>query len=146
MEQIKNTQANHLGMALPAGRIRLYRQDADGQMEFVGQSMINHTPAEDTVKITTGSAFDVKGTRRQTDFHINQNAHDLDESFEITLTNQKAEAVKVRVVEHMNRGENWEIQEKSAEYTKVDSHALEFPVDVPAKGQAKLRYSVRYTW
>jgi hypothetical protein len=146
VEQFKNTQANHLGIPLPAGRIRLYRQDADGQMEFVGESMINHTPVEDTVKITTGSAFDVKGARKQTDFHINQNAHDLDESFAITLTNQKAEPVKVRVVEHMNRGENWEIQEKSADYTKVDSHTLEFPVEVPAKGEAKLTYSVRYTW
>jgi len=28
----------------------------------------------------------------------------------------------------------------------VDSHTLEFPVDVPAKGEAKLTYSVRYTW
>jgi len=146
VEQIKNTQANHLGMPLPAGRIRIYREDADGQMEFIGESMINHTPAEDTVRITTGSAFDVKGRRRQTDFHINQNAHDLDESFEITLTNQKSEPVKVRVVEHMNRGENWEIQEKSADYTQIDSHTLEFPVDVPAKGEAKLDYSVRYTW
>ena len=146
VEEIKNTQANHLGIPLAAGRIRVYRQDADGQMEFVGESMINHTPVEDTVKITTGSAFDVKGTRKQTDFHINQNAHDLDETFEITLTNQKAGPVKVRVVEHMNRGENWAIQEKSGEYTKVDSHTLEFPVDVPAKGEAKVRYSVRYTW
>jgi hypothetical protein len=146
VEQIKNTQANHLGMPLPAGRIRLYRQDADGQMEFIGESMINHTPTEDTVKVTTGSAFDVKGTRRQTDFRINQNAHDLDESFEIVVTNQKAEPVKVRIVEHMNRGENWEIQTKSADYTKLDSHTLEFPIDIPAKGEAKLTYAVRYTW
>jgi len=146
VEQIRNSQANHLGIPLPAGRIRLYREDADGQMEFVGESMINHTPVDDTVKIMTGSAFDVKGTRRQTDFHINQQAHDLDESFEIRLTNQKDEPVRVRVIEHMNRGENWEILEKSADYTKVDSHTLEFPVDVPAKGEAKLTYSVRYTW
>lgn len=151
VEPIKNMQANHLGIPLPAGRIRLYRQDADGQMEFVGESMINHTPTEDTVKITTGSTFDVKGTRKQTDFPINQNAHDLDETFEIALTNQKVEAVKVRVVEHMNRGENWEIRnseirEKSGEYAEVDSHTLEFPVDVPVKGEAKVRYSVRYTW
>jgi hypothetical protein len=146
VEQIRNTEANHLGIPLPAGRIRLYRRDTDGQMEFVGESMIHHTPANDTVRITTGSAFDVKGSRRQTDFHINQNAHDLDESFEITVTNQKAQPIEVTIVEHMNRGENWEIPEKSADYTKTDSHTLEFPVKVPAKGEGKLTYSVRYTW
>jgi hypothetical protein len=65
VEQIKNSGSNHLGLPLPAGRLRFYRRDADGQMEFVGESMINHTPTEDTVKIATGSAFDVKGSRRQ---------------------------------------------------------------------------------
>lgn len=146
VEEIKNSQANHLGVPLPAGRIRLYRRDSDGQMEFVGESTINHTPAEDTVKITTGSAFDIKGSRRQTDFHVDQNNHDLDETFEIKVTNQKPQPVKVTVLEHLIRGDNWEIRQKSADYNKVDSHTIEFPLDVPAKGEATLTYAVRYTW
>jgi len=36
LQEIKNSESNHLGMPLPAGRIRLYRRDSDGQMEFVG--------------------------------------------------------------------------------------------------------------
>jgi hypothetical protein len=145
-EQFKNSQANHLGVPLPAGRIRLYRRDSDGQMEFVGESTINHTPTEGTVKINTGSAFDINGTRRQTDFHVNQNGHDLDETFEIKLTNQKTQPVTVNVLEHLYRGDNWDIREKSADFTKLDSHTLQFPVQVPAKGEATLTYSVRYTW
>jgi hypothetical protein len=146
IQQIKNSKANHLGIPLPAGRIRLYRRDSDGQMEFTGESAINHTPTEDTVKITTGSAFDIKGTRRQTDFHVNQNGHDLDETFEIKLTNQKAQPVTVNVVEHLYRGDNWDIREKTIAFTKLDSHTLQFPIQVPAKGEAILTYSVRYTW
>jgi hypothetical protein len=146
VEEIKNSEANHLGMPLPAGRVRLYRRDRDGQMEFVGESLIDHTPAEDTVKIPTGSAFDVKGSRRQTDFHVDYNKHTLDETFEIKLTNQKEQAVNVAVLEHMYRGENWEIPEKSTRYNKLDSHTLEFPKAVPAKGVAALTYTVHYTW
>ena len=145
-QEIKNSQANHLGIPLPAGRIRLYRRDSDGQIEFTGESTINHTPTEDTVKITTGSAFDVKGTRRQTDFHINQSGHTLDETFEIKLTNQKSQPITVNALEHLYRGDNWEIQEQSAKYTKLDSHTIQFPIDVPAKGEATLTYSIRYTW
>jgi hypothetical protein len=145
-EEFKNTQANHLGIPLPAGRIRLYRRDADGQMEFVGESTINHTPTEDTVKIGTGSAFDIKGSRRQTDFSIDQNRRILEETFEIKLTNQKPQPVNVTVIEHLYRGDNWEIQHKSADYTKLDSHTIQFPVQVPAKGEATLTYSVRYSW
>ena len=146
VEQIKNSDSNHLGMPLPAGRVRLYRRDADGQMEFIGESIINHTPAEETVRLLTGSAFDVRGSRRQTDFHINQQDRLLDEAFEIKITNQKQQPVKVTVVEHLYRCDNWEILAKSTDYTKRDSHTIEFPLQVPAKGETTLTYSVRYTW
>jgi hypothetical protein len=144
--EFKNTQSNHLGIPLPAGRIRLYRRDADGQMEFVGESIINHTPTEDTVKINTGSAFDVKGSRRQTDFSTDQGRRLLEETFEIKLTNQKPEPINVSVLEHLYRGDNWEIMHQSAEYTKLDSHTIQFPIQVPAKGEATLTYSVHYSW
>jgi hypothetical protein len=146
IEEIKNSESNHLGMPLPAGRVRLYRRDADGQMEFVGESTINHTPSEETLKIPTGSAFDVKGVRTQTEFHINQNERILDEKFEVKITNQKLQPVKVSIVEHMYRGDNWEITDKSSTFKKKDSHTLEFPVQVPSKGETTLTYSVRYTW
>ena len=146
IEEIKNSESNHLGMPLPAGRLRLYRRDSDGQMEFIGESMIGHTPAEDSVKIPTGSAFDLKGSRRQTDFHVEYNKHMLDETFAIKITNQKQQAVNVSVMEHMYRGENWEITASSTKYQKLDSHTIDFPVQVPAKGATMVTYTVHYTW
>ena len=146
VEEIKNSEANHLGMPLPAGRLRFYRRDTGGQIEFIGESTIDHTPAEDTVKVVTGSAFDVKGSRRQTDFHVDYNGRVLEESFEIKVTNQKAQPVKVGVVEHLYRGANWEITAKSLDYEKRDSRTIEFPVEVPARGESTLTYTVRYTW
>lgn len=146
LKEFKNTEANHLGVPLPGGRIRLYRRGTDGQMEFVGESTINHTPTEDTVKISTGSAFDIKGSRRQTDYHTDQSDRTLDETFEIKLTNQKPEAVTVNVLEHLYRGNNWEIKLKSVDYNKLDSHTIQFSVQVPAKGEATVIYSVHYSW
>lgn len=131
---------------MPAGRIRLYRRDADGQIEFVGESQINHTPTEDTIKVVSGSAFDIKGSRTQTNFSIDNGRRTLNEDFEIKLTNQKAVPVTVNVLEHLYRGENWEILQKSTDFTKLDSHTIQFPVPVPSKGEATVSYSVRYTW
>ena len=31
---------------LPAGRMRFYRMDDDGQLEFTGENMIDHTPKD----------------------------------------------------------------------------------------------------
>lgn len=146
VQELKNTLSNHLGIPLPSGRLRLYRHDSDGQIEFIGESLIPHTPTEDTIKIATGNAFDVKGARTQTDFHVNNSGHTLDEAFQIKLTNQKTQPVTVTVVEHLYRCANWEITDKSAEYTKADSHTIQFPVQVPPKGESTLTYSVRYTW
>jgi hypothetical protein len=144
--EIKNSTANHLGMPLPAGRIRLYRRDTSGQMEFIGEGTINHTPTDETVKVPVGSAFDVTGERKQTDFHTNQGGHTTDETFEITVKNQKTTPINVAVVEHMNRAENWQITEQSTSFTKRDSVTIEFPITVPPAGQTKVTYSVRYTW
>jgi len=146
VEEFKNSESNHLGMPLPAGRVRLYRRDSDGQVEFIGENMINHTPTEDTVRLVTGSAFDVKGERRQTDFHVDQQNRLLEETFEIKITNQKQQPINVIALEHLYRGDNWEILSKSADFKKLDSHTIEFPLAVPAKGETTLTYMVRYTW
>ena len=146
VEEIKNSESNRLGMPLPVGRVRLYRRDSDGQMEFVGENQINHTPAEETVKVPTGSAFDLKGSRRQTNFHVDYNQRIIDETFEIRVTNQKQQEANVSVIEHMYRCDNWDITAKSTDFQKLDSHTLEFPLQVPAKGETVLTYAVHYTW
>jgi hypothetical protein len=145
-EEIRNSEANHLGMPIPAGKIRLYRRDGGGQMEFVGESLIGHTSAEEILRLAVGSAFDVTGTRKQTDFHVDSRGHTIDESYEISLKNQKEVPVTVNVVEHFNRGRNWELTEKPGQFAKRDSNAIEIPVVVSPHSEAKLSYSVRYTW
>jgi hypothetical protein len=143
VEKIKNSEANHLGMPIPAGRLRVYRRDTDGQVQFVGESMIEHTPAEREISIVTGKAFDVTGTRKQTEQH--QSAHSSDASYEVNLANQKAQPVTVHVIEHMGWA-NWKITKKSAEFEKKDSETVDFAVVVPAKGEATLTYSMNSSW
>src|ERR1700730_13104636 len=38
MQEFKNSSENHLGMPLPKGRVRFYRRDDDGQLEFTGET------------------------------------------------------------------------------------------------------------
>ena len=83
MREFKNAEANHLGMPLPKGRVRFYKQDNDKQLEFTGENLIDHTPKDETVSIYTGNAFDLVGERRRTNFKVDSNNHWVDESFEI---------------------------------------------------------------
>ena len=143
VEKIKNSESNHMGMPVPAGRLRVYRRDTDGQVQFVGENMIDHTAAEQEIGIVTGKAFDVSGTRKQTEAH--SASHSSDESYEVKLSNQKAQAVTVHVIEHLER-ENWKVTAKSTDYQRKDAQTVNFSVRVPAKGEAVLTYSVHYSW
>ena len=146
MQEFKNSKENHLGMPLPKGRLRFYRRDGDSQLEFTGENEIDHTPADETIRLYTGNAFDAVGDRRRVSFNIDQNARWIDESFEIKLRNHKKERVEVRVVEHLYRWTNWEISKNSDPFNKLDSKTIEFRVQVPPDSEKIVSYLAHYTW
>jgi hypothetical protein len=146
MREFQNSEANNLGMPLPKGRLRFYRRDEDGHIEFTGENVIDHTPRDETVRVYTGDSFDLRGERTRTDFKVDE-AHDwLDESFEIKLRNHKKEPVEFRVIEHLYRWTNWSIPVSSDKFKKTDSQTAEFRVTVPPDGERVITYTVHYTW
>ena len=146
MQEFKNSKTNNLGMPLPKGRVRFYRRDEDAQLEFTGENVIDHTPEDETLRLYTGSAFDLVGERHRTDYRIDTSRNDLDESFEIQVRNHKKEPVEVRIVEHLYRWSTWEIRLASDEFKKKDSQTIEFTVQVPAQGEKTVKYLAHYTW
>jgi len=146
MREFVNSQANHLGMPLPKGRVRFYRRNDDGQIEFTGENVIDHTPRDETVRVYTGNAFDLTGERTQTNYTVDFNKNTATESFEIKIRNHKKEPVDVRVVEHLYRALTWDIAFTSAKHKKTDSHTIEFPVTIAADGEATINYTAHYTW
>lgn len=146
MREFVNSQANHLGMPLPKGRVRFYRRNDDGQVEFTGENTIDHTPKDETIRIYTGNSFDLSGERRRTNYTVETNKSTATETFEIKVRNHKKEPVEVRVVEHLYRGKNWEIATKSDDYQKKDSQSIEFPATIAPDGEKTITYSAHYTW
>jgi hypothetical protein len=146
MVEFKNSKENHLGLPLPKGRVRFYRRDTDGQLEFTGENLIDHTPSDETIRLYTGNVFDAVGERKRTAYHLERNAHWMDESFEIKLRNHKKEPMEIRVVEHLYRWTNWDIQKTSDPFNKLDSKTVEFRVKVPPDGEKVVTYTAHYSW
>jgi hypothetical protein len=115
-------------------------------MEFTGENMIDHTPADETIRLYTGNVFDAVGERKRTNFTVDHRGRNLDESFEIRLRNHKKEPMEVRVVEHLYRWTNWEIAKNSDPFTKLDSKTIEFRVQVPPDREKVVTYTAHYTW
>jgi len=146
MREFVNSEANHLGMPLPKGKVRFYRRDTDGRLEFTGEDAIDHTPKGETVRVFTGAAFDLTGERKRTIFRNDMGRSMMDEAFEIKVRNHKKEPVEVRVVEHLYRWSTWEISTSSLPFTKTDAQTIEFRVKLAPGEEKTVTYAAHYTW
>src|SRR5437660_5871276 len=92
--KFKNEEKAGLGMPMPAGNVRVYQKDSKGNVLFVGEDRIDHTPKDELVTIHIGNAFDVVSERKQTDYkRIDTNAGEME--LEITLRSHKVTPIRV---------------------------------------------------
>ncbi len=138
--KFKNSKENNLGMPLPEGIMRLYKKDADGSLQFIGEDRIEHTPKNEEIKLKIGQAFDVVAERIQTGYtRITSVLHESE--WEITLRNHKEEDIEVGIIEAFYG--NWKVISKSHPYEKEDAFTIRFNVKVPKDGEVKVKYRVR---
>jgi len=141
--EIVNSQASNLGMPLPKGKVRVYKQESDANQHFIGEDLIDHTPKDEKVRLYLGDAFDLVGERKQmTQRQISD--HEREESYEISLRNHKDLPVTIVIVEHL--WGDWKITQSSHGYNKKDANTVEIPVEVPKDGEVKVTYTVRIKW
>ncbi len=138
----RNDAAAGLGKPLPAGIVRVYQPDNQGNLILLGEDQVQHTPKNETVRLDVGNAFDIAARRTQTDFRRISNRV-YESAFAITLSNHKDKPVTVQVREPV--GGSWEVLQSSVPARKLNAFTIEFDVPVPAGGTAKLTYRVRVT-
>jgi hypothetical protein len=138
--EIENKKEHNLGIPLPKGTIRVYKHDKEQSLQFVGEDSIDHTPKDEKIRIKLGDAFDVVGSRKQTDWK--KIASDTYEAaFEISLRNHKKEDVVVKVVEPIPG--DWTMLSSSHKHEKTEAFTAEFNVAVPKDKETKITYRVR---
>lgn len=138
---LQNTEAAGLGQPLPAGRVRVF----DGT-DLLGESRLDHTAVGTEIRLEVGKAFDLRAEREGSDFRLDRSGRTLTESFTVTLGNAKPGDVSVRVIEPLPRWSDWEVIDSSLPFKKLDARRVEFEVPVPAGGETRLTYTVRYRW
>jgi hypothetical protein len=143
--EFKNTEENKLGIALPKGKVRVFKRDpADENLEFVGEDEIDHTPRKEKLSLYIGNAFDIvpeykllnseHGPRTRTETH------------QIELRNRKDTAVEVFVDEKFMPWANWQITDNSLPFEKYDAYTARFKVKIPADSTETVKYTVRQWW
>lgn len=135
-----------LGLPLPKGVVRVYKKDAAGRAQFIGEDGIDHTAKGERVRLKLGDAFDINADRKQTDYQVISSAagrpgQTVEAAYQLEIRNAKKEAVKVKVVEPMPG--DWQIVSQSLPHQKESAHTSVWEVPVPAEGKAVLTWRVR---
>jgi len=139
--ELENSEQNHMGMPLPAGTVRVYKADSRGNLQFLGEDRIEHTPRNETLRLYIGDAFDVVGTRREvSNRQINDKTREI--TVEVEVRNRKETAATVDVVERVFWGD-WEITESSHDFERLDARTAQFTVTLGPDETETIRYTAR---
>jgi hypothetical protein len=139
--EFDNSEEAGLGRALPAGKVRMYKEDSALDLQFIGEDRIDHTPKDEEVALYLGNAFDLKAEWKTTDTRkITNRIHE--EDYEVTFRNHKDEGVVIRHVEHL--WGFWSVTVSSHEFEKVEADRIEFEIPVEADGETVVTYTIRF--
>ncbi|HEX2081564.1 MAG TPA: DUF4139 domain-containing protein [Longimicrobium sp.] len=158
MLQLRNTRSNGMGMPLPAGIVRLYKADARGNLQFLGEDRIQHTPRDEMVRLYLGDAFDVLATRRTVSerrLRLDRQGREVPDegnlcrgcrhawefTQEIVVRNHKDTPADVLLTEHL--GSQWQLVAQSHAHRRTDASTLEFELRVPAGTEVTVTYTAR---
>jgi hypothetical protein len=143
--ELVNGVEQNLGVPLPMGVVRVYKQDVDGAAELVGESRIEHTPTDERVELRVGDAFDIVGEWRRTrQREISWSTYDV--SYEAVVRNHKDTDVTVELLQHPYAWGDWSVRKASHTSERQDNNTLTFDVAVPAHGETTVTYTIRNRW
>jgi hypothetical protein len=138
--ELENRKDHRLGVPLPKGKVRVYKADASGSQQFIGEDWIDHTPQNERVKVKLGEAFDVVGERTQKEYRtLGPGLWEIE--WEIVLRNHKTQDQTVTVIEPVPG--DWQVLQASHAWDRPQAHTLRFSIPVPREGAARLVYRVR---
>ncbi|XOV87667.1 MAG: DUF4139 domain-containing protein [Pseudomonadota bacterium] len=135
----ENTQRNGLGDPFPAGRVRVFKDDA-GALRLLGEDRVRHTPGGETIEFTTGKAFDLVAERTQKSWRrLGDRAAEV--TYEIALRNAKREGATLVLQEKLYG--DWSIVSQTADGAKLDSTTQQYIIDLKAGESRTFTYTAR---
>ncbi len=143
MVKFKNDEKSHLGMPMPAGKVRLYQRDAGGSLQFLGEDEIKHTPRDEKLSLTVGKSFDMKATHKQISYSKTGKRSSVS-TYEIEVRNRKKTADTATIYERI--GGQWKISANSDSFVKEDASTAVFEVKLKSGEVKKVKFTVDARW
>jgi hypothetical protein len=167
-----SSRSGGLGDALPAGTVRFYQRDRQGNPQFIGENGIGHTPMGSELTLSTGEAFDVSVQaevesrdritadeyERSARYRVTINGEET-RTIEVdravtywrttmryTLTNAKPTPVEVELVQGgLDYGwwtRDFRVVSEDVPGTQLNADRRKYVIEVPANGKREVRVTL----
>lgn len=138
--ELQNSKEHGLGIAMPKGKIKLYKEDdADRSLEFIGEDQIEHTAKDEPLKLTIGKAFDIAFEYNEVDRKkITGFEH---YNYECVIRNHKETEAEILFEPYI--WGVWEMVDSSHDYSKKTSTQLEYRFSLPADSEVKVQFEYK---
>lgn len=139
-----NTEDAGLGKPLPKGVIKVYKQDEDDNMEFIGEDSIDHTGRNEEIRINTGKAFDLVGITTTVESKTISNRV-YEKEMMVTLKNNSKEEKRINVVYGLSS--NAKIVKSDLRYNLDEvKRTINYTVTIPANEETSFKFRERTEW
>ncbi|MBB65887.1 MAG: hypothetical protein CMO81_12580 [Waddliaceae bacterium] len=136
---LENTEENFLGKPFPSGIVRVYQEQANGEVHFIGQDQVAHSPSGETIEVRVSKVFDIVAEKKQTNYRgVSKDVHQSEWLYQ--LRNRKDETVTVSVIEPMPQ--NWRMVNSSHRWDKIAANLVKFVVELKAGETYDIRYEI----
>ena len=138
--EVDNVEDNGMGIDLPAGRVRVYRKNESGALEFLGEDALNHSNPGGRIRLFVGEEPGVFGSWTLSDSKAKTRGI-YDEEYQVRLRNNLERDVEVLVIEHPPG--DWQVLDSSHAHETIEASTIQFAVALKAGSYATLKYRVR---
>ncbi len=136
-----NSKKAGLGIPLPKGDVKIYKKDdADNELEFIGEDTLDHTAKDEEILLTTGNAFDLVAETITVDRRKISNRI-IERDMKVTLKNRSSKIKSITVL-HVLYGD-WTIMKNSLPFKKKHSSLIEFETELKPDETFELTWTER---
>lgn len=148
---LENVQKSNLGISLPAGTMRFYENDKNGNLQFIGSTDIANTAKEETLRLNLGEAFNLtlkgkvaKVLEKEVERKPQKQCYNVKllKTYTAETTVSNADTAENSVIISQNLPDNYKIVKESLKGAVKNAQTREWTVKVPANGKTTLSYTV----
>lgn len=150
---MENTAKSNLGISLPAGTIRFYEKDKNGNLQFIGSNNISNTAKEETIRLNLGKAFslvadgkvkkinekELSRTTKENNGCYNVNVL---KTYEVSVNFNNAEKENNAVIFKQNMSDSAKIVNENIKSELENANTRVWKVEIPANSKAELNFTV----